>query len=283
MSRFTTQVRYICENACGLEQSLGYDKVGEILTIAAPKVFDFDYPIFDEKYRIPLERKILLHYYTREISEETVSLWKLRLWDKLNLIMPYYNQLYLSELIKYNPLYDVDITTDHKKNNEGNEQTRSDGVRDRNSSTTIQASEENDVHVVTDGSTTENNTNTDLYNETPQGGMGWVDPQFPDDPYIRYLTNARKVQDNGGSTNEQETTTDNDKTTNSTSAYTDNETTNNNRNKDFENTEDYIEHVRGKRSLVSNAKMIKEFRENFLNIDKMVIDELSDLFFGLWE
>ena len=34
---------------------------------------------------------------------------------------------------------------------------------------------------------------------------------------------------------------------------------------------------------MSYAKMLKEFRETFLNIDMMVIESLSDLFFGLWE
>jgi hypothetical protein len=29
--------------------------------------------------------------------------------------------------------------------------------------------------------------------------------------------------------------------------------------------------------------MILDFRQTFVNIDKMIIEELSDLFFGLWE
>ena len=52
-----------------------------------------------------------MHYYTREIGFETVGLWKLKLQTKLNEIMPYYNKLYETELLKYNPLYDVDMTT----------------------------------------------------------------------------------------------------------------------------------------------------------------------------
>ena len=110
MSNFTTQVRFICETACGETESRGLADLDRILEAGREYIFDFDYPIFDEAYRIPLETKILKHYYTREISEETVGLWKLRLSARMGEIMPYYNQLYQSELLSFNPLYDADYT-----------------------------------------------------------------------------------------------------------------------------------------------------------------------------
>lgn len=108
MSKFTTEVRFICETLANNSESTGETSIDEILKKSAPKLFNFDFPIFDEKYRLPLEIKILRHYYTREISEETVGLWKLRLQCRLNEIMPLYNKLYKSELISFNPLYDTD-------------------------------------------------------------------------------------------------------------------------------------------------------------------------------
>ena len=87
MSKYTTEVRYICETAAGYNSSQDRPKVAQILAEAAPKIFDFDFPIFDEDYRLPLEIKILRHYYTREICAETVGLWKLWLEDKMNLIL----------------------------------------------------------------------------------------------------------------------------------------------------------------------------------------------------
>lgn len=110
MSKYTTELRYICEEYSGFKNSKGYRDVNDIITEAIPKVFDFEFPIFDEEYKSVLERKILKHYYTREISEETVGLWKLRLNTKMNEIMPYYNKLYESELLAFNPLYTVDLT-----------------------------------------------------------------------------------------------------------------------------------------------------------------------------
>lgn len=116
MSKYTTEVRFICESKAGLDASAGYNSIDEIVTTAAPLIFNFSFPIYDETYRLPLEKRILKHFYTREICEETVGLWQLRLEDKLNLIMPYYNDLYKSALIEFNPMYDVDLSTDRSGN-----------------------------------------------------------------------------------------------------------------------------------------------------------------------
>lgn len=113
MANYTTQLRTIIEMNSSKERG-GYSDIQKQITIARPKIFDFPYPIFDPNYKEPLERKILTHFYTREICEETVGLWKLRLADKMNEIMPYYNQLYESELLKFNPFHDIDYVMTHK-------------------------------------------------------------------------------------------------------------------------------------------------------------------------
>lgn len=114
MSKYTTEIRFLCESLTGHTESVGYNGIKNVLNDAAPIIFDFDFPIFDEQYRLPLEIKILRHYYTREISEETYGLWKLKLEDRMNVIMPYYNKLYESELLKFDPFRDVDLTTKHE-------------------------------------------------------------------------------------------------------------------------------------------------------------------------
>lgn len=106
MSKFTTEVRYICESLSD-ETQFGFNNVNTIIQKSRRKIFDFDYPCFDNNYKSVLETKILRHYYTREICEETFGLWQLRLCDKMNLIMPYYNQLYNSELLNIEPFIDV--------------------------------------------------------------------------------------------------------------------------------------------------------------------------------
>lgn len=170
MSKYTTEVRYICEDFAGYEESQGYNKVESILTVAAPKVFNFSFPIFDESYRLPLERKILRHYYTREICAETVGLWQLWLDAKMNDIMPYYNKLYESELLKFNPLWDVDIVT----------------KRDDKFESKSKGSNESDFTTKNEGD------DWSLFSDTPQGGLNGVKSND-------YLTTANNEQTNNSS------------------------------------------------------------------------------------
>jgi len=94
MSKYTTELRFICENLAGFNESVRLNKFDEVIDLAIPKVFNFDFPIWDESYREVLERKILTNFYTREIGYETFGRWQLALRNKLNNIMPYYNILY---------------------------------------------------------------------------------------------------------------------------------------------------------------------------------------------
>ena len=253
MSKYTTQVRFICETAAGLSESEGQTSVKQIIAAAIPSVFDFDFPIFDENYRTVLETKILKHYYTREIGLETVGLWKLKLDTKLNEIMPFYNQLYKSELIEFNPLYDVDLTRDHTLNrSEQTEQTGTEtadatkngtvdtttsGTKTGTSRENIDVSEnqeteqnsQSDTDIKnTTGSTSEETatgtkTHYDKYSDTPQGSLQNVQNDT-------YLTNARMVNDNdtqtgkttvsGSDTSTGSTTADTSTTTDKTSETT---------------------------------------------------------------
>jgi hypothetical protein len=69
------------------------------------------YPIFDETYRNDLTGKIVDHYWNREIGMETIEMFQLAMRRKMNEIMPYYNKLYESEKIEFDPLSTVDLTT----------------------------------------------------------------------------------------------------------------------------------------------------------------------------
>lgn len=103
MAKYTTEVRTICEHFAGLDESVGFNDIDEVVSKSYDKIFT-DFPIFDEAYRQPLCTKILKHYYTREIGAESFGLWKLMLNRRMCEIMPYYNKLYNSELITIDPL-----------------------------------------------------------------------------------------------------------------------------------------------------------------------------------
>lgn len=117
--------------------------------------FDFqldDYPIFDENYRNTLNQNILYHYYENEIGFETAPLFRFYLKQKLNEIMPYYNELYKvqKKLINENLLLNnVNITENLQGTNTNNTST----------SASSQSNSSN--------SGTSNNKN--LFLDTPQG------------------------------------------------------------------------------------------------------------------
>ena len=244
MSKFTTEVRFICETANGQTESSGYDDVDEILTNVANKVMP-DYPIFDENYRLTLNKKILSHYYTREICAETVGLWKLWLGNRMREIMPYYNQLYKSQLLEFNPLYTVDLTTTHQRQfDEENKRTTSSSNKTDNVS-----------------ATNRNTDRTDMYSDTPQGGLGNFDWGE------QYLTNARKQNEANGDNSVSNTASSGSGSDTGTIA----------------NTEQYLQRVSGKQAGESFSELLLKYRKTFLNIDRQIIDDLSDMFFGLYE
>lgn len=303
MSKYTTQVRFICETEAGLIESKGFNNVEEIITTAAPKVFNFDFPIWDESYRLVLEKKILRHYYTREICAETVGLWKLWLNDKLNMIMPYYNKLYESTVLQFNPLYDTDITTNRTVENEGtttgnttlNEQTGNTGNRSRNTHVEGETSDAYDENRHNEGESERNENDWQLFSDTPQGGItGVVNASIIQNSSLAdyaYLTTAENDKSTVNETHEDDNTTHGTRAGTSENTGTETETTGNSGTRAqmgtsqgaISNTEEYIEHVSGKRGVHTYSAMIMEFRKTIINIDAMIIDELNDLFFGLWD
>jgi hypothetical protein len=69
------------------------------------------YPIFDEDYRDGLNRLIIQEYWEREIGQESVAMFRLALSRRMQQLMPYYNQLYKSQLIEFDPLSTFNLKT----------------------------------------------------------------------------------------------------------------------------------------------------------------------------
>lgn len=262
MSKYTTELRFICENYARLSESQGGNKVNEIINKALPKIFDFDYPIFDENYRSELEKKIIRHYYTREICCETVGRWKLFLEDKLNIIMPYYNQLYNSALLEIKPLITTDITTNRtiNRNNTNNVTSNLTGTTDV---TNISDSTGN-VTTSSNG----NSSSTVKESDTPQGGIsGLVNDNYLTNASINNATDS--VSSTVGTTDKRVDDNSESRKENKTESRTGTE------------GENYVEKITGF-SGANQSEMLLKFRETFLNIDNMVIEELNELFFSLW-
>lgn len=271
MSKYTTEVRFICESKAGLTESAGCDNVDVIVSESWDKIFTNKAVFFDESYRGLLCQKILKHYYLREIGSETVGIWKLWMNTRLEEIMPFYNQLYKSALIEFNPLYDVDLKRTHNRKVDSSKQD--DGTSKSVSTGENSESESNSGTESGTTSGSSSNTKKDLYSDTPQGAITGLENE-------NYLTNARKVTDSGS--------TSGNSSRNSSGEYSSSGTNKTTVNSETSNTgtanslEDYVENVSGKQGSESYSSMLLKFRETFLNIDMQVIEEFSDLFMGLW-
>ena len=279
MSKYTTEVRFICEQKAGLEGSVSASDVDEVLSKSWNKVVTSNFAIFDEAYREKLVSKVLKHYYLREIGAETAGVWMLWMNTKFEEIMPYYNQLYESAKLKFEPFYDVDYTRSSQR-----DVTETEHGSYENKGQTESSGSSTDTGKTSNtrtGKTTEVGTNIgtskDLYSDTPQGALTRVDDET-------YLTNARKVTDSGNSqTDVDETVTDGGSSEiKGVNSQTVNSMLNNTNAKTGEKGDSFSEDVRGKMGGGSYSKMLIEYRDTFINIDMLVIDEFKDLFFGLW-
>lgn len=351
MSKYTTELRFICESLNNLDYPATYKDTDKIILTARPLIFDFDYPIFDSSYRPIIETKIIRHYYFDEIGVETYGQWKFWLQTTLNEIMPYYNELYKSALLNFDPFNNYNITetftkntdeeTDNKRNeikfnNQNSDVTAIDvtelktNTTENNNSTAKGDSTQNkttsntgktdNTNSSTSDTTTSvnqngatNQTNTKLYSDTPQGSVNGILDE-------NYLTNATSVADskidnqktssnthasNNGTTtenitengtetnsaNENKTITDSkskNENSNNTNSKTqslksnNNQTSSNNDNGTLNRTENYAKILTGKTNFITNSKALIEFRDTFINIDMLVIHELSQLFMGVY-
>ena len=229
MSKFTTELRWICESFVpesswkGEYEHSGYDDIVLALQFGYVRIFDFDFPIWDNSYREHLCVLIMLHFYTREIAYETYALWKLHLRERLVAIMPKYNMLYKQEALA-NPFDNIK----HKAVGNDTSHTEDNGT--------------------THGSS--NGTGWNKYNETPQGGVTGLDTD-------KYLTNATK--------------TTSDSVTDGTAENT--------QDAKHDSVYEYTGRNGGDAYYAEMTKMYK----NYESVDNMVLHELEDLFFGLWE
>lgn len=259
MSRYTTEVRYICESLAELDKSVGYSNVNEVIEKSRNKIFP-PFEIFDESYRPVLETKILKHFYTREIGCETFGLWQLRLDAKLSVIMPYYNKLYKAINIDIPVIDNVDINVEHNI--------------DRNVDTKV-----NDSTDITGGSNTEANTTTNTatnttasskirHSDTPQGSL----ENLESNEYMSDATLSDTTQ-----------TVNTDNTSNTSSNTTSNSKSKSNSDTNANSTEEYAERRWGKEGTITYISMVNEYIEKMKNIDAMLINELEDLFMQIWD
>ena len=302
MSIYTMELRVAMEALTGATEKEEYSGVDELISNARPLIFDFDYPIFDTSYKSVLESKILKYYYFHEICDVPLSRWKLMLDNKMNEIMPYYNQLYSSEKLTITPLINESrersYTKDTSSTSEGQSTMQSSDTStgrtetDETSSGTDNMTENTQVSGTRTGETTSNREETRngqaLTSDTPQGTITDVD----DNGYLSGVQRTSESIADEQTVNTSENTGDTSQSTRTgttsgtTHSETDTTITTSRSGTDsstakINTLDDYLETTSGITG-VSQSQLLTEYRNTFLNIDQMVLRELRPLFFLLY-
>lgn len=210
-----------------------------LLSLPGFNLFDFDYQFDDQAFKKELEQRVIDYYYDMEINCESVDMFKRKFKARWLRAIPYYNKLYNTTLLQYNPLINSKMsealeqlaTASSTSNSSGTSKT--DGSTDSSSSTVLDS--------VTEGSD---------YPQQPIAGGN-------------YLASA-------GKTDSTQTTTG-DNTSTATTTNSDENTATSENNSSYQKT---IEGLSG----TSYQALIAAERENLLRIPNMLIDELKPCF-----
>lgn len=285
------------------------------------KLFDFYYEMPDD-YKPIFERKFLLRYGYRNIGFESYVLFKQMLESKLNDLMPKYLDLYSSVDVKYNPFINNNIKINSYNRNRGRNKFYEVGnnknisgidsslgvFTDGKRGTTSTSSESN---LSTDLTNAKNQAISDegsgkisLFSDTPQESIG--SGEIPDgkslsDTYFNdgYITTkqldkdsstkissdnndvfSRTAGERGLDLNENISTYENSitegKVINRHQNYSDVERVNAEEKTKVDNLHEMS--LRG----VLMSDVIIAWRKSFISVDKMLLDELDELFIGVF-
>lgn len=264
MSRFTTELRYPIEQYqddnkldsrtydAGLYTLLGLD----------------EYPIFEESYRATLNRKIIEHYYFREIGVETLARFRWYMRTRMAEIMPKYNRVYQSlDLIK-DP-----ITIRNLSWHEVWELAETGGsTTERDGGTTYGRSE----HRANGGQDTQLAGKTGekvIHSDTPMNEIS--SHAVENGNYATDVTYTTREGERAGTTTyggTTDVTTGGRDTTDSDTQYTRALDTDGNKT-----------HTDLGYDGTSPTALLSEFVRQFQDVDVLVINDLADLFMTIWE
>ncbi len=269
MADYTMQLRSYIESFSQHEDGLSWkDKI----ETGREHLFDFDYPFFDEEYKGIFETNIIRKFYMREIGFETEGLFKFQLETWLNINMPYYNNLFRSEQIKYDPLTNTEMFVAHEQ---GNEVTRGDK---RDISQVSNTEGENNGDIIQD-STSSGNRNDDSFtrkvaSDNPDGRL-----QLQTQDGRGVIEYASDIDENKGNAS---SSTDGKSNTKSKTTDTTNVTSNGKQTDEYSQNRNEREHFLqrrfGKIGSETYAKMMNEYRNSLIRIENMVHKELQQLF-----
>lgn len=232
------------------------------------KLFDFDYPIFDENYRKVFETHFIRNFYTREIGFETEGLFKFQLETWLVINMPYFNKLFESELLSFDPLSNTKVDVSHNKTNG---KTQNDTKNSTQNGTTDGTNATNNTENGT-GTLTDDNFNRTIDSNNPDTRLALT--ATDGQGVIEYASAITEHNENNSKSSTNQTSSSSNASTNVSSNVTQDDTLTSSINE----TEDYLQHRAGKIGVQSFSKMVNEYRDSFIRIERKIFDEMNELF-----
>ena len=302
MNRYSIELHYI-------EEDLGYN------------LFNENFPFYEPALREQFVKKFYDKYRFREIGTETIYRFKVMLNSRINLIMPYYTQLYQTELAakKINFLLNKDLKETFireitgQNNVESTSTTNTTGENNVESTSTSAKTGENNVENTTTSNTSgENSVESTSTTNTNGESNSTSEGRFLDTPSSRvtdeeldgYLTTAQKDKVNGTTTangtstnnslgrnatnqttinNSLEKNKLNENNTNNSLGRSNSTETNTNTSLGNNNQTETTELIsQGNIGITSSGQLLEDWRKTLINIDMMILNDLNDLFFGLY-
>lgn len=162
-------------------------------------IFDFDYPFYSEEYRPTFERHFIEHFYFDEIGQETVARFKQRLKIKLNLIMPYWNKIFLADELEQRILDNYDVTETYKREVANNSSSTNESTnKNLQSDTPVTRTDleqldyfSNIVKDIGNNTSNVNNNSIENWERRMQGNIG---VQTDADAIIKYWNSLRQIE-----------------------------------------------------------------------------------------
>lgn len=232
-------------------------------------VFTFDYSFYSDNPtdKEEFEKLFVNYYYFREIGFETPERFKVKLRAKLNLIMPYYRQLAMTEWDKVKTAEQMMESKNLTETTEHSQQLSGDNTTNSNASGEVTSSQNSS------GTSTNNQTTS---SQTTSKGSNLADGVSLASLTDGYLTSVQSTDDN-------ETITQTNEDTNEATASSQNQSnqvvTGTNSQQLTETT---IFTSKGDVGIQTPAYAIAEWRKVLININKMIIDECEDLFMKIY-
>lgn len=261
----------------------------------------YDFYLDDAQVRKAFEDKFIKHYYYREIGFESPFMFIQKLESHLLLNMPYWKQLYQTELESRNINFllnkdlhetfmrEIDTENQLSGTNTTNQDSSGTNSFSQTGSTNSTNSMSQNATSSSTNSAEQNGTVTNTHKESAIND-GVAMASLSDG----YLTGTSS--DSGTNTNDStSSSTSENESTASSSSTDDNETSGSSKSTDSVETtgtssqtgnEKMVEKTdllsQGNIGITSSAQLLKEWRDVLINMDKIIIESCNDLFMKIY-